>query len=251
MTQAQEGQPGSPERVLAVFAHPDDIELTSGGTIAKFCAEGKEVYYVLVTSGDKGSHDENMTSEQLAAIREEEQRNAARVLGVKECVFLRYPDGFVEDTAELRGKLVRLIRQFKPDIVITWDGFRRSFNHRDHRIVGQVTADAVMPLARSHLYFPEHMAEGLQPHRVRELLMAGSDQANYYVDIKDYLDIRIEAALCHVSQMRGRTREEFQKMWQERAEQALKEGRYPYAEAFRRMEFRRDEGPRGGTPPLL
>ena len=108
-----------PKRALVIVAHPDDAEFLCAGSVARWVSEGWDVGYVLVTSGDKGSRDEEMTSERLAKIREEEQRAAAKVLGVSTCVFLGYPDGFVEDTAELRGELVREIRRFKPDVVVT------------------------------------------------------------------------------------------------------------------------------------
>ena len=130
-----------------MVAHPDDAEFLCGGSIARLCAEGWEVNYVLTTSGDMGTRDDKMSRQAMAAIREKEQVEAATVLGVKEVVFLRYPDGFYEDTAESRGKIVREVRRLKPDLVITWDPFRRSFTHRDHRLTGQSTIDALYPLA--------------------------------------------------------------------------------------------------------
>jgi LmbE family N-acetylglucosaminyl deacetylase len=138
----QEGPPPlpSPGKALVIMAHPDDAEFTCSGTVAKWCAEGWEVRYVLVTGGDKGTHDPEMYPEKLAAIREEEQRAACRVLGVKECIFLGYPDGFTVEGAELRGQVVRLLRLYRPDVVITWDAFRGTFNHRDHRNVGTAVA---------------------------------------------------------------------------------------------------------------
>lgn len=231
------------QRAMVIMAHPDDAELLCGGTVAKLCAEGWEVYYVITTNGDKGSHDPEMTSPALAAIRQQEQQAAAQTLGVKECIFLGYPDGFLEDTPQLREQLVRLLRRYRPHLVITWDGFRRSFNHRDHRITGQAAADAVMPLSRSHLYYPEHIAQGLQPHRVDELLLAGSDQPDYYVDIEPHLEKKIDAVLCHASQMRNRSRDEILEAWRKRAaemaQQSPQEGRPALAEAFRRLQFRR------------
>ncbi len=231
-------QNGTPKTALVVFAHPDDADFSCAGTVAKWASEGCEVYYALTTSGDKGSHDPEMTSDRIAEIREGEQRAAANVLGVKECVFLRHEDGFVEDTVELRAEIVKLIRRFKPETVITWDPYRRSHNHRDHRITGQVTIDAVYPLSRSHLYFPEHLEEGLEPFGCNEMLLIGSDQANYKVDISAFLEQKMEAAWCHTSQMRGRPREEFEKQWRDRARQMS--GGRGMAESFRRVSFRRD-----------
>ncbi len=177
-----------PKRALVIVAHPDDAEFLCAGSVARWVSEGWEVGYVLVTSGDKGTHDEEMTGERLAEIREEEQRAATKALGVSTCVFLGYPDGFVEDTAELRGELVREIRRFKPDVVVTWDPYRLGHNHRDHRLTGQAALDAAYPLSRSRLYYPEHLVEGLEPHRAKEALLAGSDRSNYHVDVSDFLN---------------------------------------------------------------
>ncbi|MHB8573844.1 MAG: PIG-L deacetylase family protein, partial [Dehalococcoidia bacterium] len=128
-----EAAPPEPKRALGIFAHPDDAEFLCGGTVAKLCAEGWDVRYIIATSGDKGTKDLTMTPSKLAEMREAEQTAAGCALGVKECIYLRYPDGFLESDAELRGRLVRLIRRYRPDTVITWDGFRPGFNHRDHR----------------------------------------------------------------------------------------------------------------------
>lgn len=226
-----------PLTAMVVMAHPDDAEFLCAGTVARWCDQGWSVYYVLATSGDKGTHDESLTPQQLAALREQEQREAARVLGVKECIFLGYPDGFLENTLELRGQIVRLLRRYRPDVVITWDGFRRSFNHRDHRVVGQAVRDALYPAVRDHLYYPEHGEEGLEAHRVDELLLAGSDEPDYHVDIGPYLDRKLEALLCHASQLGGRTREELVRGWRERARQARRDGWRPERESFRRVRI--------------
>lgn len=227
------------QRALVVVAHPDDAEFIAGGTIAKLCAEGWEVHYVVATSGDKGSHDPEATPPQLARLREDEQRAAARLLGVRDCVFLGHPDGFVEDTPELRGEIVRLIRHYKPATVLTWDPYRRPFNHRDHRLIGQAAVDAVFPLSRGHLFYPEHMQEGLEPHGAEELWLAGSDQADHFIDISQHLERKVDALLCHASQMRDRTREELTKMMRERAEEVGKGNGLALAEGFRRVSLRR------------
>src|ERR1035437_7445894 len=122
--------------VMVVAAHPDDCEVGVGGTVVKWVKEGQEVICVVCTNGDKGSSDQNMTSAKLAEIREKEQRAASAVLGVKEVIFLGYPDGWLEDTPEFRGKLVRLIRRYQPDMVITHDPHRKYLAHRDHRTTG-------------------------------------------------------------------------------------------------------------------
>ena len=189
-----------PLTLMAIMAHPDDIDFGSAGSIARWCAEGWTVYYVLATSGDKGTHGEE-TRQELAALREEEQRAAARTLGVKEVFFLGYPDGWLEATPELRGEIVRLLRTYQPDVVMTFDGFRPSFNHNDHRNIGIAVRDAVYPAVRDHLYYPEHAEEGLPIARINELLLTGAEEPNYFVDIADYVETKVDAMLCHASQV--------------------------------------------------
>ncbi len=240
---AESPSPTPPEqakRALVVVAHPDDAEFMCAGTVARLCAEGWEVYYCLATSGDKGTKDPEMTRERLAGIREEEQRAACRILGVRDVIFLRYPDGFVHDTDEFRGEIVRLIRRLKPHTVITWDGFRRGFNHRDHRTVGIVTYDAVFPASRDPLYYSEQVdQEGLSWHRVGELLLGGSDQPDYFVDISDYFDTKIEAVLAHTSQVaRDQPRDEWVAGMRRRIREQAESTGIAYAEAFRRVTLR-------------
>lgn len=225
-----------PGRAMVIMAHPDDAEFLCSGTVAKWCAEGWDVFYVLVTGGDKGTHDLTMHPEKLAAIREEEQREACRVLGVKECVFLGYPDGFTSESAELRGQIVRLLRQYKPDVVITWDAFRGTFNHRDHRNVGQATMDAVYPIVRDRLFYQHHEDEGLESHQVNEILLAGAADPDYTVDITDHWETKVAAILCHTSQIGERTAETFKK---EREEREKREPGKPIEERFRRWSIRR------------
>lgn len=234
-----------PARAMVVVAHPDDAEFLCGGTVAKWCAEGWDVRYVVVTNGDKGSHDPSMHPEKLAAIREEEQRQACRVLGVKECVFLGYPDGFTSDDHELREQIVRLLRRHRPDVVITWDGFRHAFNHRDHRIVGMATADAIYPLVRDRLFYPRHEEDGLEAHQVNEVLLAGATDADYEVDITDYWEKKVEAILCHRSQLGDRQREDFLRM---REEQQRRDGTDRIYERFRRWSIRRPLPRQRGGP---
>lgn len=225
-----------PLTAMVIVAHPDDAEFLCGGTVAKWCAQGWTVYYVLATSGDKGTHDPTLTPQELAAIREQEQREACRVLGVKEVIFLGYPDGFLKPDAEFRGQLVRLLRRYRPDVVLTWDGFRQGFNHSDHRAVGIAVRDAVYPAVRDHLYYPEHKAAGLEAHQVNELLLAGSDDPDYVVDISAHLKTKLDAVLCHRSQLGGRSAEEIRRTWEERM-RASRNGRQ--VESFKRVQIRR------------
>lgn len=229
-----------PGRAMVIVAHPDDAEFICGGTVARWCAEGWEVYYVVATSGDKGTHDLAQHPEKLAAMREAEQRAACRRLGVKQCIFLGYPDGFTVDEHEIRGQIVRLLRLYRPDVVITWDAFRQSFNHRDHRNVGTITADAIYPLVRDRLFYAQHEEDGLESHQVNEILLAGTDNPDYTVDITDHWETKVEAILCHTSQIGGRTKEQF---FKERAERDQRQPGAPIEEKFRRWSIRRPARP--------
>ena len=232
---ASAAQLDAPRRALAVMAHPDDIEFTCGGAVANLADDGWAVTFCLVTSGDKGSKDAGLTAWDLGRLREAEQEAAAACLGVGRCIFLRWPDGFVEDSAELREALVRVIRQVQPDLLITWDGYR-GFNHRDHRTVGLVALDAAFPLARTPHYFPAHADDGLAPHRVNTVLLAGTRDPDYFVDVGRQFDRKIDALLCHASQMQA-TRDELSQRLRRRQDEAAAQGRIPWAEGFRRLTF--------------
>lgn len=225
-----------PRRALVVMAHPDDIEFTCGGTVASLADDGWQVAFCLVTSGDKGSKDPNLPPADLAALREAEQQAAAAELGVQRCIFLRWPDGFVEDGPELRAALVRVVRETRPELLITWDGYR-GFNHRDHRTVGLAALDAAFPLARNPNTYAEQLTDGLEPHRVNTVLLAGAREPNYWVDVSDQLDRRIDALFRHATQVQALNREEMAKRMAERQQRAAAEGRVPWAEAFRRLTF--------------
>ncbi len=191
-------------RIMVVTAHPDDPEFLAGGTVATLVKESREITYVIVTNGNKGSGDRTMTSQRLAPIREDEQRRAAQVLGV-ECVeFLGYEDGEVEDTRNLRRDVTRQIRRWQPDLIITQNPNRTYSNfpgwHRDHRITGGVVLDCVYPLARDHLSFPELLPE-YEPHQVREVYLIQWEQPGLVVDITGTMDLKLKAIACHASQL--------------------------------------------------
>lgn len=224
-----------PKTLMAIMAHPDDIDFGSAGSIARWCAEGWTVYYVLATSGDKGTHGE-LTPQELAALREEEQRAAARVLGVKEVFFLGYPDGFLPADPELRGEIVRLFRVYKPDVVMTWDGFRNAFNHTDHRNIGIAVRDALYPAVRDHLYYPDHAEEGLEAVRVNELLLTGAESPDYFVDISAFIEKKADAMLCHASQMPTHDRDELIKNLRQRGR---RRGHKGITESFKRVRIGR------------
>ena len=202
--------------VLVVTPHPDDAEGGAGGTIARWTQEGKSVVLVVCTNGDKGTGDREIKPEELACIREQEQLNAARVLGIDEVEFLRFPDQNLEDSREFRMALVRQIRKHRPDLVVTIDPNRPYIRHRDHYMCGRVTLDAVFPYARDHLAFPELLEEGLEPFKVQEVWLFRSESPDTFIDITDTFETKMDSLYCHVSQM-SRPRELAQERSRERA----------------------------------
>lgn len=221
------------DRVMVVTAHPDDPEFGAGGTIAKLVNEGREVTYVIVTNGNKGSSDRTIAPERLALIREAEQRNAARALGVGHVELLGYEDGEVEDTRQLRLDVTRQIRRWQPDLIITQHPKRTYGNfhgwHRDHRVTAGVVLDCVYPLARDHLSFPELLPE-YEPHKVREVYLTQWEHPTLLVDLTETMELKLEAITCHASQVgdfkavEARLRQRFA---------ALGTGKgYAYAEGF-------------------
>ncbi len=226
----------SPVQMLVVAPHPDDAEFGVAGTVARWTREGKDVVYVVCTNGDKGTSDVNMKPEELAKIREQEQLAAAKVLGVREVVFLRYPDQGIEDTPEFRKELVRLIRKYRPETVVSADPYRKYMWHRDHRITGQVVLDAIFPYARDYHAYPDLIQEGLLPHKVREVLLWGTEDPNYRSDITNTFDIKITALLCHKSQVGGFA-PALEERLRERAKMMSKGEGYELAESFHRLEI--------------
>jgi LmbE family N-acetylglucosaminyl deacetylase len=195
--------------VLVVMAHPDDAEFGCGGTIAKWAAAGKEINYVLCTSGDKGSSDPNVSPLRLAQTRRVEQVNAAHALGAREVAFLSYEDGTLQNTLELRRDLVRQIRRFRPDTVICQDptvrfAGNRYLNHPDHRAAGDACLDAIYPSARDVHVFPELLVEGFEPHKVREVFMSTWQSPDVWIDISECFERKLEGLRQHVSQVGDR-----------------------------------------------
>ena len=193
---------GIPESAMVIVAHPDDAEFTMAGTVAAWTKAGCRVTYVVCTDGNAGSHEPGMTREKLAEIRRSEQRAACSILGVSEVVFLGYDDGELQPTMELRRDLVRAIRQYKPEVVLTGDPtalFSGDYyiNHPDHRAAAQAALDAVAPASEMPLLWPELGA----PHRVRRVYVSGNDQANVWIDLTDTIEQKIAALKQHASQM--------------------------------------------------
>jgi len=220
-------------QLMVVAAHPDDAEFGVAGTAACWTREKKSVVYVICTNGDKGTSDVNMKPEKLVEIREREQLAAAKVLGVSDVVFLRHSDQTLEDTSEFRKEIVRLIRMYKPRTVATADPYRRYLWHRDHRISGQVTLDAIYPYARDFLAYPDLIKEGLEPHKVKEVLLWGTENPNFRSNITDTFDLKIAALRCHESQLGSR---DFEKFVRQRARDAAEGEEFKLAEAFHRVE---------------
>ena len=188
--------------VMVIGAHPDDPEFGCAATVCKWASMGRDIDYVLLTSGDKGSHDPAMRPGQVAAQRENEQRAAAEELGVRSVHFMHYPDGMLENTMDLRRQLCGLIRTLKPDIVLAIDPWRRYQLHPDHRVAGQVALDGVWA-AREWYIFPEQLID-LEPWRVKEVYLYWTNDADYWEDVTESMDRRIAALRRHDSQVNGR-----------------------------------------------
>ena len=195
-------------KVLVVRAHPDDPEFFCGGTVARWTSEGSKISYCLLTHGERGADESGTDVTELAQIRMAEQKAAAKLLGVDTVLFLDHPDGYLMPNLELRRDIARVIRQLRPQTVITCDPSThfprfRSINHADHRAAGEATLDAVFPVARSSLYFPElETEEGLKPHKVDTVFIAGSNHPNTEVDVTQFVDQKLAALAQHASQIR-------------------------------------------------
>ena len=231
-----------PSSALAIYAHPDDPEISAGGTLARWARGGAEVWILICTRGEKGSNDPAQDTVELAKIRVIETKAAAEVLGVAESFHLDHGDGELENDARLRGQIVEHVRRLKPDVVVCPDPTAvifgdRYFNHHDHRAVGMATLDAIAPAAGNPHYFPEQLASGeLTAHNVREVYLSGTLEPSCWVDIADTLELKIEALFRHASQL-TETGEWFRQFLRERAEQAGSEAGLTYAESFRRLSF--------------
>jgi len=228
-----------PDRVLLVLAHPDDPEFFCGATLAKWARQGKEIHYLLLTCGDKGSDDPAMTPEMLCADRQVEQRAAAKVIGAKDVVFLSYHDGELMNTLDVRRAIVREIRRFKPRVVVTCDPttyFRANayINHTDHRTAGAAALDAVFPAAGNRMYFPDLLKEGLEPHSPKEVWMSQTNEPNVWVEVNDTIDVKLAALREHRSQIKDPG--DLEKRIRDRMRRPEMDGEF-YAEGFRVIKF--------------
>jgi LmbE family N-acetylglucosaminyl deacetylase len=234
LAQVPEEEMQGPRRALVVAAHPDDADFGAAGTVYLWSRQGWEFYYLVCTDGSKGSDDQSTTPAKLVEMRRTEQRDAAALLGVKDVFFLDNVDGELTASRKFLGEVVRMVREVRPDAVFTHDPeaiiVNDSFvNHSDHRVTGLTAVDAVYPAARDRLNFPEQIAAGLEPHKVREIFIWGSERANFEVDITDAIEAKIQALLAHSSQ--------FERQFIERALEFWKTPEGRYAESFRRVSM--------------
>jgi LmbE family N-acetylglucosaminyl deacetylase len=232
------------QKILCISAHPDDNEFTIAGSVAKWAREGRDVVFCLVTSGGAGTNDHTPGSDGLGPVRERECWDAARILGVKDIAFLRYQDGVLEPTLGLRRDLTRVIRRYKPDVIVSGDPTVRWYgneylNHPDHRAVASATLDAVFPSAETRGIFPELLTEGLEPHKVREVLISAALPPDTWIDIGDAFDLKCAALRAHVSQVGGG--EWVDQLLREWGGRIGKPAGLACAEAYRRMVLSRGE----------
>jgi len=224
---------------MLVVAHPDDSEFGSAGTVALLTRAGKRVVIIQVTSGNKGSSDPLADPTRVAATREAELLEATRRLGMDaaDVVFLRCIDGELTPDLGLREQIVRMIRTYRPDVIVTHDPFRPYALHPDHRAVGMATTDAVYPTARDPLYFPEHYAAGLEPHKTAEIWYFGPEHPDRVIDITDTFDLKIHALRAHVSQIGDA--DGFEERMRERARELAEGQEFELGEAFKVVQMRR------------
>jgi LmbE family N-acetylglucosaminyl deacetylase len=227
----------APDTVLAVYAHPDDPDVSAGGTLARWAAAGSSIHVCICADGDKGSSDPATDPAELVARRRDEVAASGALLGVKAHHWLGYPDGELDDDRELRARLVELIREIRPDAVVAPDPtaiyFGRHYvNHRDHRVVGWAALDAVSPAAANPHYFP-----GTGPaHSVGVLYLSGTLEPDAWVDISATIDVKAAAIACHSSQV-GESDEWLRLAVRQRAEEAGREAMVDFAETYRRLHL--------------
>jgi LmbE family N-acetylglucosaminyl deacetylase len=223
--------------IMALAAHPDDTEFGAAGTVIRWADEGQSVVYAIATNGDKGTSDPGLTPVRLAEIRQAEQARAAQLTGAREVVYMGYPDQGLEDSPALRKDIVRLLRLYRPRILVTSDPYRRYLWHRDHRIIGQVAMDAVFPYARDHLAYPDLIDQDLAPHKVAEIYFWGTEDINYQSDITATFDRKIEALRCHASQMKEFKHSDPVAWLRERCREMAAGTDFELAEGFHRVQL--------------
>ena len=235
-----------PKIAMSIHAHPDDQEFTVAGTLARWAKAGCDVISVIITSGDAGSNDPAHAADYkptLASIREDEQTAANKTLGIRETVYMRQPDGELEPTVPLRREVTKLIRHYKPDVVVTGDPQAVFYgngyiNHPDHRAAAQLALYAAFPSAGSRLLFAELLEAGYEPHNVKRVYIHGSEKPDTWVDIAESIDVKIAALKKHFSQLGDWDPEKMIREW---AEEEGKEKGLQYAEAYKVMILEEQE----------
>ena len=230
--------------ILCIAAHPDDIEFTIAGSVARWTREGRAVSFCLVTTGGAGTNEYTPDGAGLVPRRERELHEAAKILGVREVVLLGYTDGVVEPTLGLRRDLTRVIRRLRPDVVVCSDPTVRYYgneymHHPDHRAVASAALDAVFPSSETRGIFTELLTEGLEPHKVKEVLISGADPADTWIDVTETIETKVAALRAHASQVGpGEWVDAMLREWGERDGKRVG---VRYAEAYRRMILWRDK----------
>lgn len=230
-------------KILAIGAHPDDLDFSCAGTTAKLIEEGSEVFYLIVSDGSKGGRDVKSGGKRLAAIRKKEQIEAVRFLGVKNVSFLGLVDGEVENTKSLRKEIVKEVRKIKPDIIFCFDPSNVIFDnpyrfHRDHRQAGEAVFDAVYPASGSPLFFPELLRQGYKPHQIKEFWFFAPSKPNKFIDINSTIEKKLKALALHRSQIENM--KEFERRVRDWAKKSGKKSGHKCVEAFRVVKFWRE-----------
>jgi LmbE family N-acetylglucosaminyl deacetylase len=237
---AEETAPTGP--VLGIFAHPDDAEISSGGTMAKWAAAGREVHLLILTNGDRGSQDPKQDRAELARTRVQETANAGKVLGLAGTTVLDVHDGELRNTLEVQGEVARTIRRLKPTTVLTcdptaWFFGNRYYNHSDHRTAGAIALDALFPGAGNPHFFAEQLAEGLEPWNVPEVRLGWTVEPNLYEDVTGFMDRKLEALREHKSQVEGDMLGFFEQWLPVEAEENGRQIGVQHAESYRQLHL--------------
>jgi LmbE family N-acetylglucosaminyl deacetylase len=247
---SEERAPDGP--VLAIFAHPDDAEIACGGTLAKLAAAGRPVHLLLLTNGDRGSQDRQLDRAALAETRAHESEAAGRLLGLSGLTVFDVHDGELENTAAIRARVVRVIREVRPTTVVSCDptawffanqesklnaGAAGFYNHSDHRTAGVIALDSVYPGSGNPHYFAEHLGEGLDPWDVYDVWLGWTNEPNHYEDVTGFVDVKVRALLAHSSQVRGDGIRFFEEWLPREAAEAGSKIGVEHAEAFRVLDL--------------
>jgi len=228
------------KRVLVIVAHPDDADFTCAGTVMQMARQGIDVTYMILTNGDKGNHNPEITRNQLIAMRKIEQRRSAELCGVKQVIFMGEEDGFLQPTPVIRKRVTREIRRIRPELIIcphpdrylVGDGY---INHPDHRNAGLIALEAIFPAADNPMFYPDMMDEGYLPHKISQLYVSGHDEPNIEVDISADAERKVAAILCHVSQFDEP--EAAADSWRKRWSETGPDGEPRVYERFKCMKF--------------